>query len=219
MVNQVEFWQQRWLNEQTGFHEGRVNEYLEKHRSILSLPDNGTVFLPLCGKSFDMIWLSSYGYNVIGVECSELAVKAFFSENNLTATVTEQNNFKIWKTENITIYCGDYYNIKPNWLDTVEAVFDRAALVALPMEQRQAYVEHLNTVCPDTKILLVTLEYLQNEMSGPPFAVSENEIIDLFSSNSDVIRIESNDILSVNEKFKERGLSTLLEKVFIITPQ
>ncbi|MFV2059375.1 MAG: thiopurine S-methyltransferase [Gammaproteobacteria bacterium] len=219
MVNQVEFWQQRWVNNQTGFHEGQVNSYLEKYITRLSLPDNGTVFLPLCGKSNDILWLSNLGYNVIGVECSELAVSAFFSENNLTANITEHDNFKIWQAGNITIYCGDFYELKSSWLTSVNAIFDRAALVALPQEQRDTYINHLKSICSDSTILLVSLEYLQNEMTGPPYAVSEIEIMALLNPSSAVTLIESNDILVDNEKFKERGLTSLMEKVFIITPK
>jgi len=215
MVDQVEFWQQRWLNNQTGFHEGQVNAYLEKHNGLLSVPNNGTIFLPLCGKSTDMIWLSEQGYFVIGVECSELAVRAFFIENNLKATITEQKDFKLWKSDNITIYCGDFYQLAPVWLKSVNAIFDRAALVALPQDQRKAYVEQIQLLCPNVDILLVSLEYAQNEMTGPPYTVSEQEVIELYSLY-EIKRIENNDILIDNEKFKERGLSSLIEKVFLI---
>jgi thiopurine S-methyltransferase len=215
MVNQVEFWQQRWLNNQTGFHEGQVNPYLKKHISLLPEPDNSTVFLPLSGKSIDLIWLSNLGYKVIGVECSELAVNAFFTENNLSATVTEQDNFQIWVSGNITIYCGDFYELKSIWFESVNTIFDRAALVALPKEQRTNYFNQLKIICPNVRILLVSLEYHQEEMNGPPFSVAENEIKELYSDFK-LSLIESNDILSENEKFKERGLSSLIEKVFLI---
>ncbi len=218
MTNQVGFWQQRWVNNQTGFHEAQVNEYLEKHQALLTLPDGGSVFLPLCGKSQDIIWLSELGFKVIGVECSELAVTAFFTENNLEPVVTEQGDFKVWKTTNITIYCGDFYQLQASWFDTVTAIFDRAALVALPQEQRTIYVEQLQKLCPRATILFVSLEYPQAEMSGPPFAVVEDEVRELFHTSYNINLIESNDILAENDKFKERGLSALIEKVFLISP-
>ncbi len=218
MINQVGFWQQRWVNNQTGFHEAQVNEYLEKHQALLTLPNGGSIFLPLCGKSQDMIWLSELGFKVIGVECSELAVTAFFTDNNLEPEVTEQGDFKVWKTTNITIYCGDFYQLHASWFDSVSAIFDRAALVALPQEHRKRYVEQLQKICPGAKILFVSLEYPQAQMSGPPFAVPEDEVQVLFKAFYNINLIESNDILADNDKFKERGLSALIEKVFLIIP-
>jgi len=219
MVNQVEFWQQRWLNNQTGFHEGQVNEYLEKYLSQLSLNNKASLFLPLCGKSHDIIWLTKQGYNVIGVECSELAVKAFFEENNLSANIKQHNNFTIWQANTITIYCGDFYQLESIWFDSVSAIFDRAALIALPVEQRQSYINQIIKLCPNAAVLLVSLEYQQNEMDGPPFAVSEQEINNLFKNHYNLNKLLANDILAENDKFKERGLHSLYEKVFLAKPK
>jgi len=219
MVNQVEFWQQRWVNNQTGFHEGKVNSYLEKFIELLSLQKNGFVFVPLCGKSKDILWLSELGYNVIGVECSELAVKAFFAENNIVAAITKVDGFQVWSAGNITIYCGDFYELDPTWFKSITAIFDRAALVALEQESRKKYIHKIHMLCPKANILLVSLEYQQNEMTGPPFAVTEAEITELFSKQYELKHLETNDILADNDKFKERGLVSLLEKVFIITPK
>lgn len=218
MVNQVEFWQQRWINNQTGFHEGQVNVYLEKHIAQLALQKNDFVFLPLCGKSNDIIWLSERGYNVIGVECSELAVKTFFEENNLEASIVELEKFKIWSTHNITIYCGDFYKLELAWFESVTAIFDRAALVALEQESRKHYINKLYELCPSAKILLVSLEYPVNQMNGPPFTVTEDEIIALYGENYKLVRIESDEIIEENDNFKERGLTSLIEKVFSINP-
>ncbi|VAW91407.1 Thiopurine S-methyltransferase [hydrothermal vent metagenome] len=223
MANTVEFWQQRWLDNQTGFHEGKVNAYLKKNIDYLSLAKNDTVFLPLCGKSYDILWLAGRGYNVIGVECSELAVKAFFSENNLQATtsdfLSEHGQFKVWQSGNITIYCGDFFALESSILTAVTAIFDRAALVALEQGMRQKYIQKLIQLCPTAKIVLVSLEYPQAEMGGPPFAVTEQEIQQLLKPHYAITRIENNDILTDNDKFKARGLTQLIEKVFTIFPK
>ncbi len=219
MVTKVEFWQQRWRDNQTGFHEGEVNAYLEKNITELSLTKNDTLFLPLCGKAYDLIWLSERGYHVIGVECSELAVSAFFAENNLSANVSEQGQFKVWQSGNITLYCGDFYNLEASWLTAVTAIFDRAALVAIEQQAREHYMQKIIQLCPQAKILLVSLDYPQNEMSGPPFAVTQDEIQTLVESYYALKRIENNDILAENDKFKERGLTQLNEKVFLISPK
>jgi len=222
MGKQVKFWQQRWENNQTGFHEGQVNAYLEKYVSLLALSSKSTVFLPLCGKSFDIIWLSELGYSVIGVECSELAVNAFFTENNLDATVTSissnsgQDDFTLWTSGNISIYCGDFYKLDSAWFQSVTAVFDRAAVVALEQDARDGYVQKLQQLCPSANILLVSLEYPQDEMTGPPFSITEQEVMTLFNKHYKVKLIETNDILDDNDKFKQRGLKSLLEKVFLV---
>jgi len=99
-------------------------------------------------------------------------------------------------------------------LGEVEAVYDRASLVALPEEMRADYVEHLSALCPAVPRLLITLAYDQARMEGPPFAVSEEEVQELYEDRSSLVMLEANDVLADNERFREQGLDRLVEAVW-----
>ncbi len=64
-------WLQRWENAKTEFHQPEVNEYLIKHWDRLA---GSTVFIPLCGKTLDILWLANKGLRVIGIEISDIAI-------------------------------------------------------------------------------------------------------------------------------------------------
>ena len=129
-----------------------------------------------------MLWLRDRGYKVIGVEIVARAVEAFFAENNLTATRRPYGAFTLWEGDSISIYQGDFFDISHDVLADVGAVYDRASLIALPPPLRQRYAVHLRAILPDKiNVLLVTMDYPQTEMSGPPFAVTEEEVAALIS--------------------------------------
>jgi thiopurine S-methyltransferase len=213
---EASFWHQRWENDKIGFHLGQVNPYLVHYWSDLGLHAGSRIFVPLCGKSLDMLWLAEQGHDVIGVEISPIAVRAFFEENRLKPTVNQQGAFEIWSVDQITILLGDYFELQPAQLGEVEAVYDRASLVALPQEMRPDYVEHLNALCNAVPRLLITLDYDQSRMGGPPFAVSNEEVQELYQDRSSLVLLESSDILADNVRFREQGLDRLIESVWRI---
>jgi thiopurine S-methyltransferase len=83
---QQEFWHERWQQNEIGFHDKEINEHLQQYWPAFNIALNSRIFVPLCGKSKDLLWLLAQGYEVIGVELSPLAVQAFFDENGLSAT-------------------------------------------------------------------------------------------------------------------------------------
>lgn len=213
----TEFWLERWQQNQIGFHELEINRHLQKYWSALNLPKGSIIFVPLCGKSRDMLWLLSCGYQVVGVELSPVAVKDFFAENKLEATVTDRGNFQCWETNGLSVYQGDFFDLSDQHLADCCAVFDRAALIALPPNMRHQYVDHLNKIAPTLRrTLLVTLEYTQLDMSGPPFSVDEDEVRRLFGTNKDITQLLAEEILQDNENFRQRGLSSLIEHVYLL---
>ena len=181
------FWVNRWKRRQIGFHENEVNVHLRTFWPVLNAVSSATVFVPLCGKSRDMLWLRDRGHPVIGVELSRLAVDAFFSENNLSARWRKSGSFDICEGEGIRILCGNFFDLTSNDVAAVTAVYDRAALVALPPVMQDAYVAHnLRLFNRGTRVLLVTLEFEQNETDGPPFSIPEADVQRLYDSNADV---------------------------------
>lgn len=213
-----QFWHDRWRDNLIAFHKDRTNGLLEKHFHRLGLGDGGHVLVPLCGKSVDMGWLRDQGCRVTGVELSEIAVRDFFDEQGIAAHWREQGAFRILAGGGIELLTGDFFALDAAVLKDVSAVYDRAALVALPDEMRTRYVEHLlSLLAPEVPILLLTFEYPDEEMSGPPFSVDEAQVRELFAGHRLVTRLETVNRFEDESALVERGLSRLLEHAFLLS--
>jgi thiopurine S-methyltransferase len=211
-----EFWHQRWESNQVGFHEGQVNAYLARHYADLGLATGETVFVPLCGKSVDLRWLADQGAHVVGVELSPIAAESFFAEQRLMPRIRKEAAFTVWESGPIRLLCGDYFALAPADLAGVHTVYDRAALIALPPERRADYVAHLDRLLPGAhRTLLITLEYPQEQMQGPPFSVAEREVHSLFAG-ARVERLGIQDVLADHPRFRDKGLTRLLECAYRI---
>ncbi len=211
------FWHERWRSNQIGFHLDEVNPALREYWSDLAIPKGGRVLVPLCGKSVDMLWLADQGYEVIGVELSPLAVAAFFDEQGLKVDKRVTAHFEIWQSGAIIVFCGDFFELAVADIGEVSAVYDRAALIAMPMDMRPDYVHKLKSLCQGTlKGLLVTLFYEQAQMDGPPFSVSSDEVRNLLSDTCEVEMRQNLDTLELNERFKQKGLNFLEEHVYCL---
>ena len=214
----TDYWCERWARSETGFHQKEINSHLQRFWSVLNLAHGSRVFVPLCGKSRDMLWLREQGHEVIGVEISPLAVEAFFAENGLHASVTKHDTFSIYQTEGLRLYCGDFFQMTTEDVAGVSAVFDRAALIALPPSMRSAYAAHMQTILASgVKTLLVTFDYPQQEMQGPPFSVKEPEVRELYEKTGEVRLLYSADILDKEPRFRDKGITQLQEKIFLVT--
>lgn len=213
-----DFWLERWERAEIGFHQAEVNPYLLKHWGALPAAQGGEVFVPLCGKSLDMLWLRQQGHAVLGVELSPIAVRDFFAENGLALNHSSSGQFDCCEAEGIRILCGDFFELTREHLAQVRAVFDRASLVALPPEMRARYARHLAETLPSgTQVLLVTFDYPQDEMNGPPFAVSVSEVQALYANYAEVRLLEQVDILEREPRFKARGVTRMQENIFLLT--
>ena len=211
-----EFWQERWDRGEIGFHLKDVNPFLRRYWPALELETDSSVLVPLCGKSLDLAWLAGQGLRVLGVELSEKAVEAFFAERDLVPEVTQQGVFRVYRSESIEIFCGDFFALTAQDLgDDCRALYDRAALIALPEEMRRRYVAHLTVILPaDCAALLVTLDYPQEQMDGPPFAVSDALVHELYDAHWRIELLEQVNALEGNWKFIERGLTRLEERCY-----
>lgn len=212
------FWLERWEREEIGFHQNEVNPYLCEYWQELHLAHDSVVFVPLCGKSRDMLWLREQGHQVLGVELSNIAVQAFFKENGYTPHHVTRGKFEHCEADGIRILCGDFFDLSKDDLAKVSAVYDRASLIALPPEMRERYVRHLASILsPATQILLITVDYPQSEMPGPPFSVSPGEVEALYREHAEVRLLAQMDVLAQNPRFQQRGLSRLQENIFLLT--
>lgn len=213
-----DFWLERWEREETGFHQGEINPYLRQYWEELHQPEGGEIFVPLCGKSLDMLWLRSQQYDVLGVELSSIAVQTFFKENGYLPQHAKHDKFDCCEADRIRILCGDFFDLTRNDLKKVHAVYDRASMVALPPAMRKNYVQHLVSILqPATQILLITFDYPQAEMSGPPFAVSIEEVETLYRDYAEIQLLKEADVLADNPRFAARGISRLHENIFLLT--
>lgn len=214
-----EFWLQRWRRGEIGFHLDQPNPRLVAHWSALALPAAARVLVPLCGKSRDLAWLAERGHHVIGVELSSIAVTDFFREqlapSHPLPGPSRWGNFDRYRTGNLEILCGDCFDLERSLVGPLGAVYDRAALVALPEPLRQRYVRLLTELLPSgAQMLLVTFDYPQAEMAGPPFSVGPNAVQALYGAHFAIELLASADILDAEPRFRQRGLRRLHEHVF-----
>ena len=210
-----EFWIRRWEEGQTGFHLDEVNRHLQDHWPVLALPADNGVFVPLCGKSLDLLWLRGQGHAVLGVEISPRAVREFFADNDLQPRHEPRPPFEAWHLDGLEILQGDFFDLQP--IDTAGCggLWDRASLIALPPELRPRYAAQLTRLMPrGSRGLLVTLEYPQEQMQGPPFSVTGEEVRRLYAEGWRIEPLARHDVLAEQPRFRERGLTRLEECIW-----
>ncbi|WP_146345387.1 thiopurine S-methyltransferase [Falsiphaeobacter marinintestinus] len=188
------FWQERWREGRIGFHEAKANRLLEAHFPALGLTAGNTVFVPLCGKSLDLDWLLGQGLRVVGIEFSEEAVKEVFTRLGLDPVVQDVGGLKRYENGDLVIFVGDIFALTRDLLGPVAAVYDRAAVVAMAPEDRARYAAHTSDLSGTAQQLVITFDYDQSRMSGPPFAVNADYVADLYGKPYGINRLERSDI-------------------------
>jgi thiopurine S-methyltransferase len=187
-----DFWLNKWKEGDIRFHQSKYHPQLEKNGHLFS---EGTILVPLCGKTLDMLFLSSLGHHVIGVELSPIACRDFFLENGIQFTEKNVTDFIFFESSEITLWCGDFFKLPQAVWDLVTGIYDRAALVALPENIRKKYAEEISERTKKSEVLLVSFEYAEGALQGPPFSVPEKEVKELYSTYSvQTIHIEKSDV-------------------------
>ncbi len=214
-----DFWHQRWLKGETGWHQDDINPHLQAYWPLTGVEAGARVLVPLCGKSRDLLWLAGEGYRVLGVEISTLGVAAFFTENGLTPTISPAPPFTRYQVDELEILCGDFFDLRMEQVADVTALFDRAALIALPPVLRTRYARHLHVLLPPAVSgLLVSLDYDQAERAGPPFAVTDQEIRALFAERFRLTELAVLDLFATNPRYRAQGLTRMVERVYGLKP-
>lgn len=185
------FWHQRWGQNDIAFHESDANPLLVKYSKQLSLVEGSRVFLPLCGKTLDILWLLSNGYRVAGAELSKIAIEQLFIGLGVEPIISRVGKLEHYSAKNIDVFVGDIFHLTGKVLGLVDAVYDRAALVALPEEMRNLYTAHLMEITDKAPQLLICYEYDQSVMAGPPFSISNEEVNQHYRNNYDLTFIAS----------------------------
>jgi len=210
-----EFWLERWRESRIGFHQNAPTPLLLKHWPSLSVPLGSRVLVPLCGKSLDMVWLAAQGYRVLGCELSPLAVSQFFEEQALTPSVREAADGVHYVAGAIEVVQGDVFAIDADAIASCTAVFDRAALIALPQELRERYAREIYGKLPrECRGLLITLEYPQHEKAGPPFSAPKSEVQALFCREWHTLTLERRSVLAQQPSFQADGVTELFTAAY-----
>lgn len=170
------FWLGKWQRNELGFHLGAPHPLLVAHVTALALPPGGRVFLPLCGKTRDIAWLLSRGYRVAGAELAKTAIEQLFAELGVAPGIAPAGALTRYSADGIDIFVGDVFDLSRELLGPVDAVYDRAALVALPADLRPRYAGHIAGLTGNAPQLLVTFTYDQSLVEGPPFSVDGAEV-------------------------------------------
>ncbi|MBL8631037.1 MAG: thiopurine S-methyltransferase [Rhodospirillaceae bacterium] len=188
------FWHQRWNANEIGFHEGAPNALLVKHLPLLKLQKGQRVFLPLCGKTRDIHWLLAQGFQVVGAELSKLAVTQLFTDLQVEPRISVDGALTRYAIDNLDILQGDIFDITPEMLGPVDAIYDRAALVALPTPLRERYATHIMALTKTAPQMLITFAYDQSIVNGPPFSVDSPEVARLYQATYEISQLQSVDV-------------------------
>ena len=213
------FWQERWQKNEIGFHLPCVHPLLEKYLPALGLDEGAILFLPLCGRTLDIGYLRSLENRVIGVELSELAVKGVFEQLGVTPEVRPWRGGQCWRADGVTIFQGDFFQLQADDLGAVDAIYDRAALVALPPDMRERYAAHLLEISYAAPQLLISFEYDQSRMPGPPFSVPTEEVAGLYGEFYQLHEFLRQDVISKAPRFAEQGLASFVEVAWHLRPE
>jgi thiopurine S-methyltransferase len=215
---QPDFWLDRWRTAQIGFHQAAVDRHLKAYWPRLMVPANSRVFVPLCGKSLDLMWLRERGHWVSGVELSPVALESFCMEHGIPARRRVIADFDVYEADGFTLFRGDFFKLTPALLGSVTAVYDRAALISWMPAARESYVKHLTSLTsPGTQTLLVAVEYPPEQMSGPPFPLTRDTIETLYADHHAIEELGRHEILELEPRLKARGLTELREACYLMT--
>jgi thiopurine S-methyltransferase len=192
---EANFWHQKWERGEIGFHKSEANPLLIQHFEKLDLAQGSRVFLPLCGKTHDFAWLLACGYRVAGAELSELAIKELFNDLGVEPSISRMGELDLYRAKNIDIWVGDIFDVSAEILGLVDAIYDPAALVAMPGSRREQYTPHLMKITDAAPQLLICYEYNQQLMEGPPFSVHAEEAKHHYAEAYQLQPVESRDVV------------------------
>lgn len=215
---QPEFWHERWRTGQIGFHQPAADPHLIEHWPTLGVAAGRGVFVPLCGKSLDVLWLREQGHRVTGVELSAVAVECFCMEHGIPAKRRRQDSFDCFEAGQLNLLCGDFFSLTPKLIGPIAAAYDRAALISWAPELRVPYVDQMSSLMPSgSQTLLIVMEYPQAQMAGPPFSLTAREVERLYAARYGIQELSRHNILATEARLRARGLTELYEVCYRLT--
>ena len=206
-----EFWHDKWQKNEIGFHLNQPHSLLVKYIDSLNLEKKNRIFLPLCGKSLDIHWLLAQGYHLIGIDLSPIAIEELMAELAIPFTERKLEKLTHYHHPQIDLFVGDFFELTSSNIGKIDAIYDRAALVALPEEMRTDYAQHLMQISNQATQLLISFEYDQSVMAGPPFSISPQQLKDYYSKQYQLQLLDSQTELL-------KGKVDAEEKVWLLKP-
>eukprot|EP00118_Oscarella_pearsei_P000594 m.5322 g.5322 ORF g.5322 m.5322 type:complete len:233 (+) comp12887_c0_seq1:27-725(+) len=209
------FWAGRWADGSDVWTTPTVHRLLVKYSKKLPASKEGTnrIFVPLCGRTYDMIWLVEQGYRVVGVELIEEAILRFLSEQKLEYSVAEVGNLpgaRLYQALDgrLLIYQCDFLSLNQAIIGQFDAIWDRASLLAINPSDNPRYVEVIKDVLkPSGSWLLHSVE-IEGEYKGPPFSLPLAKFAELAGSDFTYEELECAEDRKMAKVFKsERGLT------------
>lgn len=220
---EADYWLARWVDGRTGFHRDEIHPFLARHEGRLGASPR-SVLVPLCGKATELRHLAERGHHVTGVELSPLAAGSFFSSWGRTPSSHERGGRTVHEASgeglsgSLRFIVGDFFDLTPDHVGSFDACFDRAAIVALPPELRRRHASALRALLsPGATVLMVTFEYPQDLAPGPPFSVPRAEVEELFGSFCDIELVDEQSDEVSSATLRERGVTAVLERAFVLT--
>ena len=214
------FWHDKWSRKEIGFHLSEAHPWLVRYLDDHPISKEDVVFVPLCGKTLDIGLFLAQGIEVIANELSETAVIELFEGLALNPTVSPWNgDGKIYQADNLTVYVGDFFQLTEKELAGTALVYDRAAIVALPLEMRKDYSNKMKQICGQAKQVLMTLEYDQEVMAGPPFSVTKQEVKEHYADQYALTEVIRRDIIEQEPRFKQKGLPEFIQALYELNPK
>lgn len=207
------FWHKRWQEGAIGFHLGEPNPLLTAYWARLRLAPGSRVFLPLCGKTNDIGWLLAQGYRVAGAELSRIAIDDLFDALGIEPTIEPVGTSLRYRGQDIDIFVGNIFDLRADALGRVDAIYDRAALIALPADMRTRYCAHLIAITAAAPQLLVGLEYDQSQLDGPPFSVDGSEVARHYAS-----AYHPHEVAALDVAGGLKGQTPAIERVWLLAP-
>ena len=208
-------WLDRWNENRIGFHEESVNVHLKKRLAEFDLPSGGQIFVLLCGKAHDLAWLAQQGLEVLGIELSRIALEDFFTEQQLEYECSDTDRFRVYRSPGLTLLEGDFFDLTAEDLKPCVLTYDRASLIAMEAPDRPRYYQHMRSILSaQSNMLLITLEYDQSEMRGPPFTAHEAEVRENYATAFTVNLLERSSIIDESPRWRKVGLTALDEVVY-----
>ncbi|WP_371372503.1 thiopurine S-methyltransferase [Thalassotalea aquiviva] len=211
-----DFWLNCWQHSRLGFHQDEFHPLLARYFPTLCKPTDTCVLVPLSGKSSDLLFFKNH-LDVVANELSDIACLDFFKENQLEYSVIQEGAFKRYQSDQLSLYQGDFFSLNAQDLPNVDWIYDRAAIIALPELMRRQYVEHLKSfMLPNTRVFLLSLEFDQTQMKGPPFSVEQDEIKTLFQGFT-IEKLAERDLTGKKFARIQLSVSQLKETLYLIS--
>lgn len=212
------FWQQHWSDGQTAFHLDDIHPDLQVFLPVLSLELGDTVFVPLCGRTLDIGYLLNVGYNVIAIEMVEYAVQQLFNQLSIVPEVSGWKQGKCYRADHLTVYVGNYFDLSSDECAEVSAIYDRAALAAMPYKLQQRYCQHLGDITVYAKQLVIASAFDQTKMQGPPFTITPQHIQQYYGQHYTIELLNEIETIKEEMDFQKQQLDSFIRRTYLLTP-